>query len=117
MKLSLMSEASKAMFTVSMMMSLRVLKGFTWPTRGIFEGKEPVDLLLNVQGDEPLLKSDRISSLAAFHLGSTFDVATIVRPMKGTPEHWKSPNAVKAIFVKQSHKCLYFRGRLSLLKG
>ena len=73
-----------------------------------FEEQEGVDLLLNVQGDEPLLKADRISNLAAFHLRSKFDVATMVRPMWGTPELWKSPNAVKAIFVKQSNKCLYF---------
>ena len=73
-----------------------------------FEKKEKVDLLLNVQGDEPLLTPERVSSLASFHLGSTFDVATMVRPMRGAVERWKCSNAVKAIFVKQSNKCLYF---------
>ncbi len=73
-----------------------------------FEEKEKVDLLLNVQGDEPLLTSKRVSGLAAFHLRSKFDVATMVRPMKGTIDRWKCPNSVKAIFIKQSNRCLYF---------
>ena len=73
-----------------------------------FEEKENIDLLLNVQGDEPLLTAKRVSGLAAFHLGSRFDVATMVKPMKGTVDRWKCPNSVKAIFIKQSNKCLYF---------
>ena len=73
-----------------------------------FEEKERVDLLINVQGDEPLLNPKRVSNLAAFHLHSTFDVATMVKPMIGSVDRWKCPNSVKTIFVKQSNKCLYF---------
>lgn len=66
------------------------------------------DLVINVQGDEPLLKGDVLIELAEFHLKSTFDIATVVRERKASEEDFKNTNVVKAIFVEASGECLYF---------
>jgi 3-deoxy-manno-octulosonate cytidylyltransferase (CMP-KDO synthetase) len=66
------------------------------------------DLVINVQGDEPLLKGDVLKELAQFHLGSQFDVATIVRERKASEEDFKNNNVVKAVYVEDTGECLYF---------
>src|SRR6476619_1480831 len=37
------------------------------------------ELVINVQGDEPLLKGDILKELANYHLKTNFDVTTLVR--------------------------------------
>ncbi len=64
------------------------------------------DYIVNVQGDEPLLKESELSRLIQFHRESTFDICTLVRPMTG--EGIADPNRVKAIMVPESGQCLYF---------
>jgi 3-deoxy-manno-octulosonate cytidylyltransferase (CMP-KDO synthetase) len=73
-----------------------------------FKNQRDFQLLVNVQGDEPLLKGERIAMLASFHLNSSFDLATMVKPMKGPLSMWQNPNCVKAIYSQISQKCLYF---------
>lgn len=66
------------------------------------------DLIINVQGDEPLLKGDVLKELAEFHLNSNYDITTLIRERKSTEEEFKNPNVVKAVWSKNSKECLYF---------
>ena len=66
-----------------------------------------IDLVMNVQGDEPLLPGKELKRLADFHLKSHFDVTTLVREIKGEAEEFKNPNRVKAILTERG-QCLYF---------
>ena len=69
-----------------------------------FQGKK-FDLVINVQGDEPLIKPTIIEKIARFHLASEFDIATVVRPEDGIGDE---PNTVKAIYCPSNGRCLYF---------
>ncbi len=66
------------------------------------------DLVINVQGDEPLLKGDVIKELAEYHLKNTCAIATLVRERNASEEDFRNPNVVKAVFVESSNECLYF---------
>lgn len=69
------------------------------------------DLIINVQGDEPLLDANELERLVHFHLNSPFDIATLVKKNEST-EDFKNSNIVKAVVVP-SGRCLYFsRGEL-----
>jgi 3-deoxy-manno-octulosonate cytidylyltransferase (CMP-KDO synthetase) len=72
-----------------------------------FQSQKP-QLVINVQGDEPLLKGQTLKELAAFHLSSSFDLTTLVRERGCREEDFKNPNVVKAILSVDSGKCLYF---------
>jgi 3-deoxy-manno-octulosonate cytidylyltransferase (CMP-KDO synthetase) len=69
--------------------------------------KKP-DLVINVQGDEPLLKGSILRDLAHFHMNSDFEITTLVRPRKSFEEDFKNPNVVKAVYGVKTGKCLYF---------
>ncbi|MDH4467940.1 MAG: 3-deoxy-manno-octulosonate cytidylyltransferase [Bacteriovoracaceae bacterium] len=66
------------------------------------------DLIINAQGDEPLMKSSLILSLAEFHLKTSFDVATAVVPRQQDLEEYHSPQTVKVAFTPTSGECHYF---------
>ena len=72
-----------------------------------FKTKNP-DLVINVQGDEPLLKGDVLKELAEFHMKSDYEVTTLIRPRSSLEEDFKNPNVVKALFVPTTGECLYF---------
>lgn len=69
-----------------------------------FQNKK-FDLVINVQGDEPLIKSTIIEQIAKFHLSSEYDIATVVRPESDIGE---DSNTVKAIYCPSNGRCLYF---------
>ena len=71
-----------------------------------FDGEE--DLIINVQGDEPLLKADYIKKIAQVHLESSFEIMTMVKRRSSSHEFYKNPNVVKALFIEEQNKCLYF---------
>lgn len=66
------------------------------------------DLIINVQGDEPLLKNQEILDLAKFHLGSQFSIATLVKKNYLFDDTFKDPNKVKAVISEITHQALYF---------
>ena len=66
------------------------------------------DLVINVQGDEPLLKGDVLKELAEFHLKSAYPIMTLLRERKSTEEDFKNPNVVKAVWSEKTKQCLYF---------
>jgi 3-deoxy-manno-octulosonate cytidylyltransferase (CMP-KDO synthetase) len=66
------------------------------------------DLVINVQGDEPLLMADDLVALAEFHLKSTFDITTLVRKMPLFDETFRDLNKVKAAISEFDGRALYF---------
>lgn len=70
--------------------------------------KEECELIINVQGDEPLLKSNSIKELAKFHLENDFDITTLVKARDKSEDDFQNPNCVKAIFSPDSGRCLSF---------
>lgn len=65
------------------------------------------DIVVNVQGDEPLIEPERIADLAA-NLASETDaaIATLACPLREFSE-FTNPNVVKVVLDKRSH-ALYF---------
>jgi 3-deoxy-manno-octulosonate cytidylyltransferase (CMP-KDO synthetase) len=73
-----------------------------------FYQNEKVDLVINVQGDEPLLKGDVLKQLADFHMKSRYPIATLLRERINTESDFKNPNVVKAVWSEKTKQCLYF---------
>jgi 3-deoxy-manno-octulosonate cytidylyltransferase (CMP-KDO synthetase) len=66
------------------------------------------DLVINVQGDEPLLESSDLVKLAQFHLKSSFDIATLVKKQMGFEEDFRDNNKVKVAMSEESGTAFYF---------
>lgn len=62
--------------------------------------------IVNIQGDEPLLKQEQLSVLQACLLNSEADIATLIRPLED-PTDLTSPHVVKVV-VDNRFKALYF---------
>lgn len=65
------------------------------------------EFIINVQGDEPLLKGEVLKDLLHFHAGSKFDITTLVRPRERHESDWTNPNIVKAV-IGHGQRCVYF---------
>lgn len=73
-----------------------------------FKPEKVWDLVLNVQGDEPLLSGLEVRELIKFHLyRPDFSLGTMVTERRD-PEGFNDPNRVKAIWSPASSQCLYF---------
>ena len=72
-----------------------------------FYSDQGYDLVLNVQGDEPLLQKDDLINLSEFHLNSDFNIGTLVSKQSDL-DGFKDINRVKVIFCKITGQCLYF---------
>jgi 3-deoxy-manno-octulosonate cytidylyltransferase (CMP-KDO synthetase) len=70
--------------------------------------KENPELIINVQGDEPLLKGEVLKKLAEFHLATDFDITTLLRERSVKEDDFKNPNVVKAVYSQTNNQCLYF---------
>ena len=66
------------------------------------------DLVINVQGDEPLLESKDLVSLAKFHLESHFDLATLVKKQMSFDQNFSDPNKVKVAMSESTGSAFYF---------
>jgi 3-deoxy-manno-octulosonate cytidylyltransferase (CMP-KDO synthetase) len=69
-------------------------------------GDPKTELVINVQGDEPLLKGEVLKELAEFHLRSEFAITTLVRERRASEDDFRNPNVVKAVW--SGEQCLYF---------
>ena len=67
---------------------------------------QPDDLVINVQGDEPMLQSEHLESLIKVLKNGPFSVATLARPIKNL-DSLQNPNVVKVVFNKNK-SALYF---------
>jgi 3-deoxy-manno-octulosonate cytidylyltransferase (CMP-KDO synthetase) len=66
------------------------------------------DLVINVQGDEPLLQSIELVNLALFHLQNAFDISTLIKKQKGFGADFLVSNKVKVVLDEKSGKTFYF---------
>ena len=66
------------------------------------------DLVINVQGDEPLLNGEILKELADFHLKSSYPITTLLRERSSREEDFKNPNVVKALWSDKTKQCFYF---------
>lgn len=66
-------------------------------------------LVINIQGDEPLLKASEIKRIASFHLEHQgFDIATMVKKRDHEDIEINNPNIVKCVYSLESKKAHYF---------
>jgi 3-deoxy-manno-octulosonate cytidylyltransferase (CMP-KDO synthetase) len=73
-----------------------------------FYQNKNITLVINVQGDEPLLKGEVLKELADFHLSSDFDITTLIRERNSKEDDFCNPNVVKAVWSESTYQCLYF---------
>ena len=66
------------------------------------------DLVINVQGDEPLLEGNDLVRLAEFHLNSPFEISTLVKKQLGFDNVFKDANKVKVAMSETTGKAFYF---------
>ena len=70
--------------------------------------KNNFDLIINVQGDEPLLDSEDLVRLAQFHLQSSFDIGTLVKKQFGFDHDFCDANKVKVAMSEDRGQAFYF---------
>lgn len=70
--------------------------------------KDNFEIIINVQGDEPLLDGSILRELARYHTASSDEMATLIRPRSSLEEDFLNPNVVKAVYCEKTKKCLYF---------
>lgn len=66
------------------------------------------DLVINVQGDEPLLEGSDLVRLAEFHLAKPFEIATLVKKQMGFDSVFHDANKVKVAMSETTGKAFYF---------
>ncbi len=69
------------------------------------------DLVINVQGDEPLIQFEDLLKMCTNHLRSDFDIFTLVRKQLGSSEDYNDPNKVKVAlssFTDGHARAIYF---------
>lgn len=66
------------------------------------------DLVINVQGDEPLLDSSDLVRLAQFHLKNSFDITTLVKKQMGFTKDFTDSNKVKVAMSEERGAAFYF---------
>jgi 3-deoxy-manno-octulosonate cytidylyltransferase (CMP-KDO synthetase) len=59
------------------------------------EALGPLDVVVNVQGDEPLLSPGAIEAVIAAFADPAVEMATLARPLR--EEEWANPNVVKVV--------------------
>ena len=69
---------------------------------------EDIDLIINVQGDEPLLDAKDIIKTILYHLKSSWDIVTMVKRKNKLDQEFLNPNRVKAIYSESTGECHYF---------
>ena len=66
------------------------------------------EYIINVQGDEPLLKGELIKQVGLAHEKHSYDIFTAIKERNSLEEDFLNPNIVKAVFCENSNQCLYF---------
>ncbi len=64
------------------------------------------EIIINIQGDEPLIDPDQIDILAGLFLDQNTKIATLVRPVTDQAD-LPNPNIIKVVLAKSNH-ALYF---------
>jgi 3-deoxy-manno-octulosonate cytidylyltransferase (CMP-KDO synthetase) len=66
------------------------------------------EFIVNVQGDEPLLKGKLIQQIGLAHEKYSYDIMTAIKKRSSNDEDFTNRNIVKAVFCESSAQCLYF---------
>lgn len=72
-----------------------------------FAKEKRPEFVLNVQGDEPLIRGDILKQLVQFHAQSSFDITTLVKRRLQT-DQGDNPNVVKTLYSPLQGRCLGF---------
>jgi 3-deoxy-manno-octulosonate cytidylyltransferase (CMP-KDO synthetase) len=75
-------------------------------TRILFKKGYETDIIVNVQGDEPLISPDMINSVVGVLEDERADIGTLVRKIDN-PDEIFDPNVVKAVFNAEGY-AIYF---------
>lgn len=85
--------------------TLRIQLGYE---RFFANKNQSYDLIINVQGDEPLLNASDLVQLAKFHLESSFDITTLVKKQLGFSDEFRDTNKVKVAMSENNGAAFYF---------
>jgi len=66
------------------------------------------EYIINVQGDEPLLKGELIKQVGLAHEKHAYDIFTAIKERSSLEEDFTNNNIVKAVYCESSDQCLYF---------
>lgn len=88
-------------------------RGFRGPATG--RPLHANDIVINVQGDEPLLPPAMIDQLVALIRKSKAPMATLMRPLAGR-EEYLNPNCVKAVAGKNGRALYFSRSPIPMLR-
>ncbi len=72
----------------------------------VLESHSEFDLVINVQGDEPLIHADHLNAIIDLFENENVHIATLAQPIKNSNDS-KDPNVVKLV-KSRSNKVLYF---------
>jgi 3-deoxy-manno-octulosonate cytidylyltransferase (CMP-KDO synthetase) len=67
---------------------------------------EPYDIIVNIQGDEPIIKPEQINTLIACFGEDTTDIATLIKRIENSDELF-NPNKVKVV-MNRWKEAMYF---------
>lgn len=76
----------------------------------------PADLILNIQGDEPLLPTFVLDELVAAMRAGDAAMGTLAVPFSLTEKDPDDPNAVKAVVAADGHALYFTRARAPFLR-
>ncbi len=74
------------------------------------------DVVMNIQGDEPLIQPDQISQLIALFSNETTDIATLAHRIREV-EELMNPNAVKVVTGTQQQALYFSRQAIPFVRG
>lgn len=75
----------------------------------------PVDVVVNVQGDEPLLEPAAIEAVAAAFADPAVEMATLARPLRDG--EWENPNVVKVVRDARGDALYFSRASIPHRRG
>lgn len=74
------------------------------------------DVVMNIQGDEPMIQPEQIKQLIAFFQDKTTDIATLAHPIREV-EQLMNPNAVKVVSGVQKQALYFSRQAIPFVRG
>ena len=93
--------------------TLRIEKAFVRYYLNKEQEEKKYDVIINVQGDEPLIDAEDIITLSEFHLLSGYSISTIVKKEPMENREIENSDKVKAIYSQESGRCYFFtRGQV-----
>ncbi|MFA6174037.1 MAG: 3-deoxy-manno-octulosonate cytidylyltransferase [Kiritimatiellales bacterium] len=76
---------------------------------------EECDVLINIQGDEPLMEPELIDRLAEVMTSGDWDMATAAAPIKNDAD-LKNPAVVKAVFARDGQALYFSRATIPFIR-